>query len=437
MKVGARQIATSSLLLLIENIVRLGAVAAISFLIARQLGPSEFGILNFASALVAILMGIANMGLDAPVILHLSQIKRSDGIIGAALTLRATAGVVVFIFAVLLIYILKNNEPKAMLVTVIVSLSILLNTFNVLDYWFKSKTLPVLPSIARISGTLLAVCAKLGCLIMGFGIVALSWTVALEALITSCGLILAYLSATRSSVNKRWNVRRDAVTSLARESLPYMFSTVAIIAYMKIDIVMLGYLSNNSETGIYSLAQKLSEVLYIVPVVLIESAYPSLASRHLDSNKNEEKYGQMLFDLAVGGAILATVLALLLAAPLIRYIFGSDYENSVSVFYLHAWSCIAIAMNTARHRWLATIGLQRYAVSVTLMGLIINVALNFILIPQMGAEGAAIATVLSYFISGYISSFLFLPLREIGWIQTRALWPWYRFYLVAKIWNRK
>ena len=116
---------------------------------------------------------------------------------------------------------------------------------------------------------------------------------------------------------------------------------------------------------------------------------------------------------------------------MISVVFGTEYLPSVHIFYFHAWSCVAIAMNAARLRWLATIGMQRYAPVVTVIGLVINVAMNLVLIPTMGAKGAAIATVVSYFISGYFSSFLIPALRGIGYMQSRALWPWVRLYSAA------
>jgi len=429
MTVGARQVATSSVLLLIENIVRLIAVAAVSFWIARQLGPGQFGILNFASALVAILLAIASMGLDTPVILRLTQTSQPGAVIGAVLLLRAVSGLLVFAIAIVLAFVLRPEDPVALTVTVIVSLSIVLSTFNVLDYWFKANTLPARPALARIVATLLAVGAKIACLHLGLGVVALAWTVALEALLTSIGLLVAFRAATRGLGFDRWSVSRQVILTLIRESWPYMLSVAAVITYMKIDVVMLGYLSSDIETGIYSLAQKLSEVLYIIPVILIDSAYPRLARRFLDGDTPDGRHGQMLFDLAVGGSLLATVVALLFAEPVINAVFGSGYELSVDIFFIHAWSCVAIAMNTARHCWLATTGLQRFAPIVTTFGLVANVALNFVLIPSHGAIGAAIATVVSYFATGYLASFLIPELHSIGRMQTRALWPWKRLYV--------
>ena len=437
MKIGARQIATSSIVLLLENLIRLTAVAAVSFWIARHLGPSQFGILNFASALVAIFLSVATMGFDTPVILRLTQTERPGEVLGTVLFIRTLAGLLLLLLAVGLIFSLKQNEPTTLWVSVIVSLSIFVNAPTIFDYWFKANTSAFLPATARTLGTLLAVAAKVICIVMGLGVVALAWTITLEALLTSIGLIGVYLYATKRLTLNRLSVNQKLAKLLIVESWPYLLSAVAVVAYMKIDVVMLGYLSTNTETGIYSLAQKLSEVLYMVPIVLIDSAYPALAKRFLDSEQNDSKHGQMLFDLAVGGSLIATIVSVLLARPVIEFVFGESYQSSIQIFYLHAWSCVAIALNSVRHRWLATVGLQRYAPIVTAFGLVINVALNLVLIPSHGAIGAALATVVSYFISGYLISYLWFPLREIGHMQTRSLWPWFRLFKAVNLLSKK
>jgi hypothetical protein len=49
-----------------------------------------------------------------------------------------------------------------------------------------------------------------------------------------------------------------------------------------------------------------------------------------------------------------------------------------------------------------------------------------VLIPAFGGIGAAVSTMVSYFASGYLTSFMFPRLRAMGYLQTRALWPWFR-----------
>jgi PST family polysaccharide transporter len=437
MRIGARQVATSSVVLLLENLVRLTMVAAVSFWIARELGPGQFGILNFASAFMAILLSIAALGMETPLILRLTQTRQPGALMGTSLLIRGVFSIAILGVAVLLALLIKSDDALSLNVTLVVGLCIIGYIPSLLDCWFKAKTSAVEPALARTAATLLSTCAKIACLLLGLGVVALAWTVVLESALAGLGLVLAYRWFARGSQQDALSVNRQLIVPLLRDSAPYLWSSVATLLFMKVDVVMLGYLSTNAETGIYSLAQKLSEVLYVVPVVLIDSAYPALARRFLDSEQMDSKHGQMLFDLAVGGSLVATLVALALAAPVINVVFGEHYAPSVQIFYLHAWSCVAIAMNTARHRWLAAVALQRYAPIVTGIGLIVNIAMNLALIPSMGALGAAIATVVSYFLSGYLTSIWLAPLREIGWMQTRALWPWSRLYTGLQVWRAR
>ncbi len=431
----AREVATSSAILLAENVVRMAAVAAVSFWIARALGPAQFGMLNFASSFMAIMLAVADMGMDVPVVLRLTNAPEPGALMGTALVMRVGASVLAFLLAVALAFGLKHEDLTALKIALIVSLCIIAYSANALDLWFKARTSAGAPALARTVATLLAVAAKVICLVLGLGVIALSWTIVLEAILAAVGLWWAFQWSIAGAPRAALSFDAALLRPLVRESGPYFFSTVAILLYMKVDVVLLGYLSTNTQTGIYGLAQKLSEVIYVVPVVLIASAYPSLARRFLDDRAGGAHAEQMLFDLAVGGAIVVVLASIALARPLIAGIFGPAYQPAVQIFYLHSWSCIAIAMNEARHRWLAAVSLQRYAPTVTAIGLFINVAMNLALIPRLGALGAALATVVSYFASGYLTSFLLKPLRAFGRAQTRALWPWGRLYRAARLWH--
>lgn len=368
-------------------------------------------------------------------ILRLTNAAQPGAALGTALYLRGIASVLVFVVAALIAIFLKYDDSVALNTTLIVSLCIIAYALNTLDFWFKANTSPAAPAFARTSATLISICAKVVVLLLGLGVVALAWTVTLEAVISGVGLFIAYKWSTNDSLKDRLTVNLSQIRPILKESMPYLFSSVALLMYMKVDVVMLGYLSTNKETGIYSLAQKLSEVLYMVPVVLIDSAYPILARKFLDSDSNDMNPGQMLFDIAVGGAIISLVVALVLVKPAVNILFGKEYASAVEVFNIHGWSCVAIAMNTARHRWLAIINLQRYIPLVTVIGLISNVALNFVLIPSHAATGAAVATVVSYFLSGYLTSFLIPELRFTGHMQTRSLWPWFRLNSTFRKWR--
>jgi len=80
-----------------------------------------------------------------------------------------------------------------------------------------------------------------------------------------------------------------------------------------------------------------------------------------------------------------------------------------------------VFLGVARTQYLINEGLIRFSFFTTALGAIVNVGLNFILIPQYEGVGAAIATLVSYGASGYFSSFVYPRLFETGLMQSKAL----------------
>ena len=422
----------SSTVLLAENFIRLGMVAAVSFWIARTLGPTKFGILNYASAVIMVFLSISTLGMETPVILRLTKNCDPSAILGSAIALRAGVGVVCALAACGAVFLMRSGEHLSLVVAAIASLSIPLSASVLVDCWFKERNDPIAPAIARIVATTVSCASKAFCIGLGFGVVALAWTVALESAVMGVALTYAYFKAVKGGLPGSLKVDRHMLWSLLLESRPYVISIAAIAAYMKVDVIMLGLLSTDRETGVYSLCQKLSEVLYILPVVVVDVLYPSLARSHEPMGQGAATASQTFFDLTIAVAILGTVAAIVVTTWLVPRLFGEQYHRTVDIFHIHAWSCIGIAMAHARYKWMAASGLQRYAPAVTLVGLVLAIGLNAVLIPSLGGLGSAIATVIAYACSGYLASFAIPSLRPVASVQTRALWPWLRLYRLAR-----
>lgn len=429
MPTTSRRVARSSATLILENALRLGLTAIVSFWIARTLGPEQFGLLNFASALLAIFLSVSALGLEIPLVLRLAQGQSAGELLSVALWLRLGAAVTALACCVAIAFSLHASNPEALAVTLIVSLALLGYVPSVFDCWFKASVEAAAPALVRLAATVISLGAKVACLVLGGDVIALAWTVAFEALVYGLLMSLAWWKAVAGKSHLVLWPERARLSQLLRDSLPYLISISATVLAMKVDVVMLGVLSTHTQTGIYSLVQKLSETLYVLPVALMDSAYPLLARKQLEAPATGAFQGQLLFDLTAACAIVASIAGVLLAGPAIRLFFGSGYEAAIPLFHLHAWTCIAVALHAARHRWMATLGLQRYAPAVTVTGAAISIALNAALIPRFGAYGAAWAALLSSFASGLAASFVIRELRPLGMLQLRALWPWRRLHV--------
>jgi polysaccharide transporter, PST family len=418
----------SSSVLMAESFLRLALVAGVAFWIASALGPEQFGALNYASALVMVFWTAALLGLDTPVVARLARSAQGAEILGSALALRVLAGVLCAAAACAAVALMRPDDTQAWWLVAIISLSIPLSAPLTMDCWFKAHNEAMRPAIARIATTVVVQLAKVLCVLLGLGVVALAWTVAFEALLGAITMFIAYRLATAGKASAGFAIRRTQMLSLLKETWPYALSTAAIAAYMKVDMILLGMLSTNFEAGVYGLCQRISEVLYVLPVVVVEVLYPQLVRHHHAESATAASATQTFFDLSVGTALLATVVAIVLVTWLLPWLLGAPYRRTVDLFQVHAWSCVGLAMTHARYKWLAACGLQKMAPWVTAMGLALAIALNLKLIPVYGGMGAAVATVVAYLCSGYLVSWVFPALRPVARMQTLALWPWGRLY---------
>ena len=110
-----------------------------------------------------------------------------------------------------------------------------------------------------------------------------------------------------------------------------------------------------------------------------------------------------MFWLALGVSIIVS----LFAKQLIFALLGNAYMESATILSLHIWSGLFVFLETARIRWIIIQKLTRFQFFTTSLGAIVNIALNFFLIPRYGGYGAAMATLISYAVAVYFSCLLY------------------------------
>lgn len=212
----------------------------------------------------------------------------------------------------------------------------------------------------------------------------------------------------------------QAKNLLSQGWIIYLASFFAVI-YLKIDQVMLRWLTSPSEVGLYAVAARLSEVWYFVPAAIVASVFPKLIEL---KDADEARYTHRLQQLFDGLALLGMLIALLvtLLAPwILPWIFGSDYAGSVGILVIHTWASVFIFMRAALSRWILIENVLVFSLLTQGLGALSNVALNYILIPIYGGSGAAWATLISYAIASFFAVMLYRRTRPVFVLMLKAL----------------
>jgi PST family polysaccharide transporter len=246
-----------------------------------------------------------------------------------------------------------------------------------------------------------------------------AWLIVLESFLNVVGFIIIFrvtghsIFAWRSS----WKYSQD----LMRVSFPLIFSSLAIAVYTRIDQLMLGQLASAQSVGTYSAAVKLSEMWPFASTMIVSSIAPSIIAA---KKVSEESYYRKLQNLCNLQALLVYCVAIpmtFLATPFVVLVFGEAYTPAGIVLSIHIWSSMFLFLGYVKDIWITSEGKTWFSFSFTLVGAVMNVVLNFVLIPPYKEVGAAVATVISYCFADYVMCFLYPSARRFGWMMTQAM----------------
>lgn len=184
---------------------------------------------------------------------------------------------------------------------------------------------------------------------------------------------------------------------------------------------MLGELTGDGEVGVYAVAVRLAEVWYFVPAALYWSLFPGIAAaRGNDEGLFFERL-QKFYNVAAAAGYLVALPTALLAHWLVPLLFGGDYAGAGTMLAVLIWGNLFSGLEMARSGFLTAMNWTRLYLVTASLGCLLNIALNWLLIPKFGGMGAAAASVVSYWFAAHGSCFLFKPLWKTGGMLTRAI----------------
>lgn len=404
--------------LLIDRLVRMGIGVITTVWLARHLGPAQFGVINYASALVVVITTLSALGLNSIVVRELvNEPERERDVLVASFVLQLTAGVVAW--AGLSIYAVNFESSEIRIALLILGFGAVIKAADTIKYWFEAKILSKYVVWVENFSFLVFSATKLWLIVEGAQLISFIWAMLAELIFSAALFIFVFVK--RSSIHLRWTIDLRQIKSLLLQSWPLVLSGVAAIIYMRIDQVMLAKISNMNEVGIYSAAVRISEVWYFIPLTIVASIFPLIVKSRKDG---VEKFGQqtsMLLEVMLVLAILLGGLVTVLADDLIKVLYGSEFSKSTSVLTIHVWACIFVFSGVVGGRWMIIENLQKHSFYRAAAGGVVSVVLNLLLIPSFGAIGSAWALVISQATASVLFNWFSKETRPLFWMQIRAL----------------
>ena len=402
-----------------DKVLRMGVGLFVSVWIARYLGPEDFGLFSFGIAFVSLLSALSTLGLPSVVVRDIvSDPKRSREILGSSFVLQIMSGITAFAILLILIPIFRPNDQSAINIVAIIGLTLLFRASESIKCWFESQVQSKYSVWAENAVFVMIAVTKIGLILVGASLFAFVWVVVLEGVLTAIFLFAMYEWVGGSI--RAWQFRLARATTLLKHSWPLVLSGLAVMVYMRIDQIMLGQILNDKAVGIYTAAVRVSEAWYFIPVAIVGSVFPAL----LDAKKASEalylEQFQKLYDVLVMVALAVAIPVTFLADLIVGTLFGAEYREAGAILSIHIWTALFVFLGVASGRWFIVENRQFLAFQRVCLGMVINITLNWVLIPKYGGIGAAVATLISQAVATLLADAMNRETRQMFRMKLRA-----------------
>lgn len=372
--------------------------------IARALGVAEFGI--FTIILIFARFGITatDFGFIPLIVRDVAKGKgRSGEYLGNALLLQLMIFLPVLVFLVLTANFL-GYESRVKHLIYIYSLGVLcISLAGTFGAVFKAHERFEYPAIISVAAMVARVGLYFGAVILGYGlggIVSMFVVAAVLQLVLMARYTLRKINGLRISISpSTWRY-------LFREGVAFALIGIVGIIYFRADTVILSRLQGESATGLYGASYRIFDLLLVIPGLVSGTIYPVMSRFHAtaaDLNRIiYEKYLQYMLFLGLPMAIGVT----LLSKEITALIFGEAFTPSAHALSVLVWTLFLIFLNSPPGALLNSTGRQWSVLGLTTVAALLNIVLDFLLIPSYSLNGAAYATVLPRIVVFFSFQFL-------------------------------
>ena len=402
----------------------------ISMIMARYLGPSNFGLLNYANSIVTFVIPVMRLGIHGVLVQEFVASEEYEGeILGTSITLSFISAIVCIIGIITFVSCVNAGERDTIIVCTLYSFTLIFQSFEMINYWFQAKLLAKYSSIIALIAYTVVSLYKIILLINRKSIFWFAVANTLDYLVIAAGLLIVYYRFG----NQKLRFLKRRAKKLIGIGKYYILSDLLITVFAQTDRIMLKSMMGNQATGYYSAAVACAGMTQFVFGAIIDSMRPTIFESKKKSEELYKKNLARLFSVIIYLSLIQSVVMTLFAPLIVSILYGRQFIQSISALQIVVWYTTFSYLGSARNIWILAEGKQKHLWKINLFGALANVLLNTLLIPPFGVNGAAIASLITQFATNFITGYIFAPIRGINQVILKGADPMLFVDTVKKI----
>jgi len=362
---------------------------------ARKLGPYQFGIYTYSYSIIVMLSILVDFGLDYIAVRDVAvQNDKLNPFFNVIFLYRLFITAIIAL-GIIVYYVLFSPVNSVIFTALIIIL--LFQTTTILLQFIRS----LISSFHNFTlYSRLLIFEKLMIVLLGFISLIYSSKLIyfLSALLIGNSLTFIYFL---SVLQKQYHIKIKlpdigSFLYLFKNSLPLVLMNVFIMAYFRVDVIILNWIVGNKEViGIYGSIHRIIEMYFLIPAIIMSTAFPIISKKY---NNDNPYIINLLTNLLKFISVLSLPIVILIAfnSYNINYlVFGSGYKEGYRGLMFIIWTILPLGYNYILGHVLISINKQKYcAVSLSIAS-VINIILNYLLIPKYSFTGTCIALLIT------------------------------------------
>jgi O-antigen/teichoic acid export membrane protein len=361
--------------------------------IARQLGDEVFGKYSYVLALTTIFLLVSEFGIKSVAI---RDVARDASDLEKYLSHVFFMKLVISFLSVVVLVLFVNlmNPPRdTTLAAHIFAGGLFFQSMSYAFRWiFHALQIMEYEALQRVLERTLLLVLSVMVILRGYGLIALSFVFLITQIIV---FICSIFFAAKKIVIPRIRVDLSFLQYIIKTAIFFALCEVLWIIYFKIDLVMLAKLKGETEVGWYNAAYVIVNFITLISMLSMQAIFPALAHFYKRERDKLRETVEISFRYLLL-IVLAVVPALFFfSEKIINLIYGSDYSDSISALKILIFVIIFLFPNNLFAHTLAASNRHKVLSIINLAGVVVNILLNFILIPRFSYMGAGISTIIT------------------------------------------
>lgn len=392
----------------------------VGMLSARYLGPSNYGLINYASSIVAFVLPIVQLGFRSTLVREIIDNPYKEGeIVGTSLFFNVLSSITCIIGVCVFAYVANRNEPTTLVVCALYSLCLLAQALEMIQYWFQAKLISQYTSLTGLMAYIVMTGYKIFLLVTQKSIYWFAVSNAIDYFIIAIVLIVFYCKLS----DQKMKVSFKCFCKMFANSKHFIVSSLMVTIFAQTDRIMLKGMMSEESVGIYSAAVTCAGLTSFVFAAIVDSFRPIVFENKKISEKNYEKSIVSCYSVVIYLSLVQSLICTVFSKPIILILYGKDYSASADVLRLVVWYTTFSYLGPIRNIWMLAEEKQKYLWIINLSGAIANVVLNAFLIPFMGVMGAAFASLMTQIFTNVIIGFIIKPIQHNNLLMLKGFNP--------------